>query len=102
MVVYTRVHKTAVGGIEEAISLVRRFAKYTNEKWPEHPVSVFTPLTGDRNLVHWVEEFESMGEHEEFNKKWRSDEGIKVIFAEAEGQNYITGIEDTYYERIEL
>ena len=101
MVVFTRVFKTATG-VAEAIDLLRGFAKYTNEKWPEHPVSLFTPLTGDRHLVNWVEEFESIGEHEEFFKKWMSDEGIKALLVEAEKQNYITGIEDTYYESIEL
>ena len=103
MIFFVRIHYIAPDTRSEGTKFLRKLARCSNEKFPEHPAQLFTNRTGAQNQVHWVfGAFESLADHEGFSKEWWSDEDIKAIIAEAQGKGYFTGFEDTYYNSVEL
>ena len=101
--IFVRIHNIVPETSREGTEFLRKIARCSNEKFPEHPVQLFTNRTGALNQVHWVAgAFESLADFEEHSKKWWSDEDIKAIIAEAEGKSYFTGFEDTFYDSVEL
>ena len=102
MITFVSDAKIVPGKNSEAIEWMRRAAKLTNEKFPDYPVSLFTPYTGKRDHIHWVTGgYESVGDFEKLVERWSSDEEIKALMAE--GRAYYTfDAEWNFFTQIDL
>jgi hypothetical protein len=86
-VIYSIVTSTITNSIagvvgKKTIEMSRKIAEYARNKWPEHDMRLLRNMTGDTTQIHFVMRHKSLADHEEFNRVWGQDAGIKAIMTE--------------------
>jgi hypothetical protein len=82
MVITDRTAQVAQGKRVEALDWAKRITQHLRQKYSKHNVRLAEEVLGDHTLFHWIAEFDSLADVEQYWKALETDKTYQDAAAE--------------------